>query len=283
MALIRKKPSFSKNKLSLRFRPGVTLVEIITSTAIIGVLALMLGSIYLASFKLFNAETTQIDLQINAILAIDDLQDTLRVAVSVQNCVVEPCKADPLPSGLTPVIVGENKISLTYEPLNSDNKPMIESLPRETYCQEYPPWIVGDPIIPFWDHIWYELEGTNLVKTTLTYSVNYMLETTTGPCRSTRLSPNCSGIQDYEEACVNKKIIVKNVSDLHFEYFDEFNPLPIDVSTSEPDPTCVRSVEVSITLSKDTIYAGSRKVYATQTEKINLVNFVGTCLIYIDE
>lgn len=265
MALIQKKYYKPKNKSPFFLRPGLSLVELITSFAIIGVLALMLGSVYLASFKLFNAETTTIDLQTNAILAIDDLQDTIRVAKRVETCTIGGCGG--------PGSDEVDKISLIYEPLDSNNKPMNGNASRDNYCAGYPVWDPGNPL-PFWDHIWYEKVGTDLIKTTYTYSTLYNAHNTAsnGECRSARI-PNCTGILNNLEACRNDRIIVTNVSDLTFTYYNGNNKID---PPYPPDRNCVTSIDVSITLSKDTIRAGAVKIKATQTEKIKLVNFVST-------
>src|SRR3990167_11262059 len=72
--------------LNTRLLPGLTLVELVTSAAILGVLSLMIGSVYLAHFRLFSSQSASIDTSAQNKIAIEEISNQIRESVGVDNC-----------------------------------------------------------------------------------------------------------------------------------------------------------------------------------------------------
>ncbi|MBI3342040.1 hypothetical protein HY024_02870 [Candidatus Curtissbacteria bacterium] len=69
---------------SFKLRAGaVTLVEFLTSFAIVGVIAVLVGGIYLAHFRLFSNQNTAIDVSTQNKLALSEVSNTVRQSESI--------------------------------------------------------------------------------------------------------------------------------------------------------------------------------------------------------
>lgn len=62
---------------------GISLVEVITSFAIIGVISIIVGSVYLAHFRLFSNQNTSMDMSTQARIAIDEITNQIQQAESI--------------------------------------------------------------------------------------------------------------------------------------------------------------------------------------------------------
>src|SRR4030042_5309575 len=62
---------------------GFTLVELITSMAILGIASIMIASIYFAHARLFSNQNTSIDLSTESRLALDEMTNQIRESQSV--------------------------------------------------------------------------------------------------------------------------------------------------------------------------------------------------------
>ena len=75
------KPSnYLTNHLSnnLRFAQGLTLVELLIGMAILAFVSLMVGSVYLAHFRLFSNQSTSIDVASQNRIALDEIINQIR-------------------------------------------------------------------------------------------------------------------------------------------------------------------------------------------------------------
>src|SRR3990167_7272668 len=79
--------------LNTRLLPGLTLVELITSFAILGVLSLMIGSVYLAHFRLFSSQSTSIDTSAQNKTAIEEISNQIRESNGVALNCPSPCSS----------------------------------------------------------------------------------------------------------------------------------------------------------------------------------------------
>src|SRR3990167_3494256 len=99
-----------------RFLPGITLVELVTSIAILGVLSLMIGSVYLAHFRLFSSQSASIDTSAQNKIAIEEVSNQIRES----NGVVDSCLAQNPCGGHQS---GNSKLVLQLWPLNASGAP----------------------------------------------------------------------------------------------------------------------------------------------------------------
>ena len=117
-----------------RFLPGITLVELVTSIAILGVLSLMIGSVYLAHFRLFSSQSASIDTSAQNKIAIEEISNQIRES----NGVVDSCLAQNPCGGHQS---GNSKLVLQLWPLNASGAPFDPT----TNAPDYIVYRLNDP------------------------------------------------------------------------------------------------------------------------------------------
>ena len=70
--------TFNKCGIKSIVRPGFTIVELLTSISIIGLVSLLVASIYFAHFRLFSNQNTAIDVASENKLALDEITKSSR-------------------------------------------------------------------------------------------------------------------------------------------------------------------------------------------------------------
>ncbi len=71
----------------MKFNKAFTIIELITAFALVGLISVLVASIYFAHFKLFSNESASIDVNSQNKLAIDDITNQLRESQAiVANC-----------------------------------------------------------------------------------------------------------------------------------------------------------------------------------------------------
>lgn len=76
----------------MAFKKGFTLVEVIVGTALLGLVSVLIASIYFTNFKLFSHQSTSIDINSQNKLAIDEISNQIRQSQSVAaSCPNPPC------------------------------------------------------------------------------------------------------------------------------------------------------------------------------------------------
>lgn len=112
------KVRFSKEKsssLKLKAQSGISLPEYLIAFSIIGIISVMVASIYFAQSRLFSNQNTAIDVATQARLGIDEITNQLRQAESVvANCT--PCGSDSTDDDL--LILRAWPIDATGEPID---------------------------------------------------------------------------------------------------------------------------------------------------------------------
>jgi len=104
-------------------KSGLTLVEFVTSIAILGVLTLMIGSVYLAHFRLFSSQSASIDTSAQNKIAIEEISNQIRESVGVDNSTRVPCNANS----------DGTKLVLKLWPLNASGAPIDPSTSGGSY------------------------------------------------------------------------------------------------------------------------------------------------------
>src|SRR3989344_54780 len=79
-----------------QLKPGLSLIEFLTSFAIIGVIAIMIGSVWLAHSKIYSTQSATIDAQSASTIAIDEITNQIRESNGVVNsCLAQnPCDSN---------------------------------------------------------------------------------------------------------------------------------------------------------------------------------------------
>lgn len=87
-----------------QLKPGLSLIEFLTGFAIIGVIAIMIGSVWLAHSKIYSTQSATIDAQSASTIAIDEIANQIRESNGVvYSCLIQnPCESDT--SGITLVL-----------------------------------------------------------------------------------------------------------------------------------------------------------------------------------
>lgn len=98
----------------VRCHPGFTLVEILLGTALVGVIAFLMASVFIAHFKLFYDQNSVIDIASQNKLALDEITNQIRQSESV----VTTCANNGCPDDVT----GPNVIVLRLWPINSSGE-----------------------------------------------------------------------------------------------------------------------------------------------------------------
>lgn len=94
-----------------RRRPGFTVIEFLVGTGLVGIVSVMVASLYFAQFRLFSNQSTSIDVASQNKIAIDELTSQIREASAIVNscCDGETTSA--------------NSLVLSLWPLDSNNEP----------------------------------------------------------------------------------------------------------------------------------------------------------------
>lgn len=117
------------------FRPGFTIVEILTGVSIIGLVSFLVASIYFAHFRLFSNQNTAIDVASENKLALDEITNQIRESEAIVD-ICPNCSTD---------VTGADKLILRLWPLNSSGEPQ-------------------DPGTSAYDYIIYKLDPSDLTK-----------------------------------------------------------------------------------------------------------------------
>jgi len=120
MNIIQKKlPNYLTTQLpnSCLWRPALSLVELLIGSAIFGVVAVMVGSIYLGHFKLFNNQNVSIDTSNQNRLALDEIVNQVREGQSVMVSCCTPQES----SGAQKLIVGVWPLDATGQPFDPNS------------------------------------------------------------------------------------------------------------------------------------------------------------------
>lgn len=230
---VKKKSQNTKYLIqTLTLKPGITLVELVTGLAILAVISLMVASVYLAHFRLFSTQNTNIDIATQNSLAIDEMANQIREAEKVTACIPVWC----VPSSgfvISPVQVSTStKLIIKIWPIDASGNP-IQPVDDSQY-----------------DYITYRLTDTgsgtyDLIKDTAHDDINSPSTRTEGT-----------------------KIIASNVAlpdppDKLFKYFDTENQ---ELIPSTNDLTKTATVVITLTTKgkaldrPDQFYTQSRKV-----------------------
>ena len=107
----------NKPKLRLYFsmKKGISLIEIITVSAIIGIIGMMAAAIYFAQFRLFSNQNTAIDINTQNKIALSEITNYIRQSESiVANC--SDCGSDT--TGTNTIILRLWSIDSAGEPID---------------------------------------------------------------------------------------------------------------------------------------------------------------------
>lgn len=99
---------------SIRYLRGLSLVEFLVASAVLGLMATLVASIYLAHFRLFSNQSTQIDVTSQNKIALDEMTNQIRESESVVTTCAN-CGGDT---------TGANVIVLRLWPLDANGEPI---------------------------------------------------------------------------------------------------------------------------------------------------------------
>ena len=78
------KTEFKKMKITNRFL-GLSLIELIIAFSVVGLVSLLVASVYFAHFRLFNNQNTSIEVSSQNRLALDEITNQIRQSESIVN------------------------------------------------------------------------------------------------------------------------------------------------------------------------------------------------------
>ena len=126
------------------YKKGISLVELLISFAIIGLIGFLVGSVYVAHYRLFSNQNTAIDVSTQNKLALSEISNQIRQSESiVATCT--PCGSDTTSASI---------LILRLWPLDASSEPI-------------------DPGTSNYDYIEYKRDATDntkLVRTTYPYA-----------------------------------------------------------------------------------------------------------------
>ena len=108
-----KKPNYPLPTTNNQLAPGVTLVELIAGLGIIGVIIVMLASLYFAHTRLFSNQNTSIEVASQNRLAVDEITNQIRESEAV----VSSCTA------CSPDSTSQTTLILQLWPLDTNGDP----------------------------------------------------------------------------------------------------------------------------------------------------------------
>lgn len=138
--------------LTPKLKPGLSLVELLIAMAVLGVVSIMVASVYLAHFRLFSVQNTNIDIAIQNSIALDEMASQIRETKNVVDaCLKIFCEPGWTGSILTPdEPLSSERFIMKIWPLDSSGNPFEPT----TNCNE--------------DYVTYQLKTTasvyNLIK-----------------------------------------------------------------------------------------------------------------------
>ena len=125
-----------------RAKEGLTLVELLIGMAILAFISLMVASVYLAHFRLFSNQSTNIDVASQNRIALDEMTNQIREAASVY-------PAGDTVTGCSDIDSDSNSIVLALWPLDTST--------GDPYQPASPP----ENNITLWDRVVYCVDTTN--------------------------------------------------------------------------------------------------------------------------
>ncbi len=97
----------------MRFKFGLTLVEILVGIAVFGLITVLIAAIYLSHYKIYSNQNSQIDAASQSKVGIDEIVNQIRQSASVANSCT-PCGSDTTSSSV---------LILQLWPLDSNGDP----------------------------------------------------------------------------------------------------------------------------------------------------------------
>lgn len=256
--------SYRLQVTSYKLNSGITLVELLTGFAIVGVIGIMIGTVYLAHFRLFSTQSTSIDIKTQNTLAMDDITNELKQARYVRKCnstfdwyngANAICAGAQYARNLT-----STELTIYLWPLDSTGKSLTQTELNNLYCVPS----CSDGNFDAVDIINYKLENNQIKKTYQIWD-----ETNDSSYISSRYKNFTTPCGWSTQARCDTNILANYVQDLQFKYYDGTT----EITNLTGQWNLIDNVQIEITTQQNTTPPKPSPNTIKQTEKVNFINF----------